>query len=167
MLIYSTYNIFRSSSMGGHLHLKKSNTLLCLPYCKFNILIRSDQWLLSYNPFLWGWVSGWLVNWENIALFPLGRVWQYTQFYEHRVSKFASCNYFAFSDEHPLYFLEKKTQIKDMYGWNQWCTCGSKCHALCFLFPQTVGIILVRYKLHGSYTYTYTTIENYTSGHWP
>jgi hypothetical protein len=44
--------------MGGQLHLKYLNTLLCSPKSKFKIWIISDQWLLSYNPFprrLGGW----------------------------------------------------------------------------------------------------------------
>ena len=50
LLRYSTFNILRSSSMRGRLHLKNLNTLLWSPK-KFKIWIRSGQWLLRYSTF--------------------------------------------------------------------------------------------------------------------
>ena len=37
--------------MEGLLHLKYLNTLFWSPESKFKIWIRSNEWLLSYNPF--------------------------------------------------------------------------------------------------------------------
>jgi hypothetical protein len=46
--------------MGCRLHLKCLNTLLWSPKPKFKIWIRSDKWLMSYNPRrVGGWVDGW------------------------------------------------------------------------------------------------------------
>ena len=55
LLRYSTFNILRSSSMVGCLHLKYLNTLLRLPKSNFKnkpifqMWVRSDQWLLRYT----------------------------------------------------------------------------------------------------------------------
>jgi hypothetical protein len=78
--------------MEGRLHSKYLNTLLWSPKSKFKIWVRSDQWLLSYNPFPWrlgvgGWVGGWVAG--QVRLYnhtfghptgwvsPLGRVWEH------------------------------------------------------------------------------------------
>jgi hypothetical protein len=54
--------------MGGCLHLKHLKTMLWSQKFKYKIWIRSEQWLLSYNPFarrLGGW--GWLVKSDYIT----------------------------------------------------------------------------------------------------
>jgi hypothetical protein len=59
--------------MGGLLHLKYLNTLLWSPKSKGEISIRSDQWLVSYNPFarrLGGWVGGWVDGLSSQRIIP-------------------------------------------------------------------------------------------------
>jgi hypothetical protein len=70
--------------MGFLPHLKYLNTLLWSPKPKLKIWIRSDKWLMSYNPFqrrLGGCspahaVQVRLYNHPIGWVFPLGRVWQ-------------------------------------------------------------------------------------------
>jgi hypothetical protein len=56
LMIYSTFRKLRMSSIRVHPHLKQSLSLFWSPQPKFQISIRSDEWLLSYNPFTRRWL---------------------------------------------------------------------------------------------------------------
>ena len=48
LLIYYTFNILRSSSVGDHLYFKPMYSSVWFLYLKFEILERSNQWFMRY-----------------------------------------------------------------------------------------------------------------------